>query len=333
MILIITNKEDVHPSPVIALLTARGAPFFRLNTEAQLTDYRFDWHADARGCDFRIECPMNGLAVRGSEITAVWERRPELPECLPFESTAEIDRHNREEASGFLQFLRYYLKDIPSIGSIVYDRVASSKMLQLQLAGQIGFAIPPTCFSNRKEEIVRFARGRSGLLLKPIENPSIWDEANGREYVFYARRVDTRTLADLPDAAFSQTVSFVQEYIDKAFELRVTVVGQQVFACKIDSQRQSDDTGKTDWRQGYDHGLKQDPFELPTEIAEKCLVYLERMHLNFGCFDLIVTPSGEYVFLECNPNGQWLWVEMAVGLPIAEAIADFLTRKKLLNDE
>lgn len=55
--------------------------------------------------------------------------------------------------------------------------------------------------------------------------------------------------------------------------------------------------------------------------------FFERMHLNFGCFDLIVTPDGEYVFLECNPNGQWLWVELATGLPIAEAIADFLTIK------
>ncbi len=326
MILIFTNKEDVHPSPVIGLLTARGVPFFRLNTEALLTDYLFDWHADARGCDFRIECPANGLAVRGSEITTLWERRPELPEFLPVASTAEIDKHNREEALGFLRFLRYYLKDIPSIGSIVYDRVASSKMLQLQLARQVGFAIPPTCFSNRKEDIVRFAGGRSRLLLKPVENSSIWDEANDREYVFYAQRVSAQTIAEFPDAAFSQTVSFVQEYVDKAFELRVTVVGEQVFACKIDSQRQNDDTGKIDWRQGYDYGLKQEPFELPEEIAAKCLAFLKHMRLNFGCFDLIVTPSGEYVFLECNPNGQWLWVELATGLPIAEAIADFLTQ-------
>ena len=48
------------------------------------------------------------------------------------------------------------------------------------------------------------------------------------------------------------------------------------------------------------------------------------MGLNFGCFDFIVTPSGEYVFLECNPNGQWLWVELETGLPISQAIAEFL---------
>lgn len=327
MILIITNKEDVHPSPVIDLLTARGVPFFRLNTEALLTDYIFDWQANADECDFRIECPLNGLTVRGSEITAIWERRPELPEQLSVTNTPEIDKHNREEATGFLQFLRFFLKDIPSIGSIVYDRVASSKMLQLKIAREIGFPIPPTCFSNRKEDIVRFADGREWLTLKSIENASIWDEENDREYVFYAQKVAVQALTDIPEQAFSQTVSFVQEYIDKAFELRITVVGEQVFACKIDSQRQSSNTGKIDWRQGYDYGLKQEAFELPEEVATKCRTFLKRMHLNFGCFDLIVTPGGEYVFLECNPNGQWLWVELATGLPIAAAVADFLQLK------
>ena len=43
-----------------------------------------------------------------------------------------------------------------------------------------------------------------------------------------------------------------------------------------------------------------------------------------GAFDFIVTPSGEYVFLECNPNGQWLWIEMETELKISEAIADAL---------
>ena len=38
------------------------------------------------------------------------------------------------------------------------------------------------------------------------------------------------------------------------------------------------------------------------------------------------TPSGEHVFLECNPNGQWLWIELATGMPISAAIADELTK-------
>lgn len=72
MILIITNKEDAHPTPVIERLSARGVPVFRLNTEALLTDYEFGWQVDAVGeITFRIRCRLNGLETTGREITAV----------------------------------------------------------------------------------------------------------------------------------------------------------------------------------------------------------------------------------------------------------------------
>jgi glutathione synthase/RimK-type ligase-like ATP-grasp enzyme len=121
-------------------------------------------------------------------------------------------------------------------------------------------------------------------------------------------------------------VSYVQNYVEKAFELRITVVGQEVFACKINSQLQDEDKGKTDWRQGYDYGLKHEPYDLPAEITSKCLLFLQRMELNFGCFDFIVTPGNQYLFLECNSNGQWLWIEQETGMRISGAIANFLIK-------
>lgn len=328
MILIITNKEDVHPTPVIEILNRRKVSVFRLNTEALLTDYEFSWWNDNRGCDFHIRCIQNRLEVRGSEITAVWDRRPETPKELPMKSSPQIDRHNLSEAFGFLVFLRYYLKDIPSIGSIANDRLASSKMLQYKVALQTGFKVPESCYSNRKGEIMKLAARHSYILLKSIENDDIWDEDNMKDYIFYAQKVPSETVAAAPDEAFSQTVTFVQNYVEKDFELRITVVGNKIFACKIDSQSLTDDTGKVDWRQGYDYGMEQQAYNLPEDIAAKCRKYLRMMGLNFGCFDFIVTPSNNYVFLECNPNGQWLWVELSTGLRISEAIADFLMNSR-----
>ena len=325
MILIITNKEDVHPTPVIERLTERGIPFFRLNTESLLTDYEFCWWNDSCGCDFHIRCIQNGLEVRGSGITAIWDRRLEQPKELPVKSTPEIDKHNLAEALGFLVFLRYYLKDISSIGSIAGDRPAASKMLQYRIAHQVGFSLPESRYSNRRRAIMGLAEKFPYLLLKPIESNDVWDEDNMQDYVFYSQKVPSGSLSDVPDEAFTQTVTFAQNYVEKDFELRVTVVGKKTFACRIDSQALTDETGKIDWRQGYEHGMKQTAFNLPEDIADKCLEYLRCLGLNFGCFDFIVTPSGEYVFLECNPNGQWLWVEDATGLKISEAIADFLS--------
>ena len=327
MVLIFTNKEDSHPNPVIEHLGRLGLPVFRFNTEALLTDYEFSWWADASGCDFIIRCKATGLSIRGSDITSIWDRRPKKPSELPLKSTEQIDRHNLDEALGFLRFIRYYLKDIPSLGSIVGDIPADSKMLQIKMAVEAGFHIPRTCFTNNKQDCMLHLNGIGDVVLKPIVSETVWDEVNDFQWNFFTQKTDIEDLSNAPDEAFSQTVSFAQEYVEKAFELRVTVVGDKLFACRIDSQAQDEDTGKIDWRQGYGHGIKWFRFDMPEDIAEKCIAFLKKMNLNFGCFDFIVTPSGEYVFLECNPNGQWLWVEIETGLPISEAIAEWLAEK------
>ena len=326
MILIITNKEDVHPTPVIQYLRQKNYPFFRLNTEALLTDYEFRWEClDGARPDFFIRNIVNGTSVRGCDVTAVWERRPEKVTCLKYENREEINRHNMAEANEFLSYLLYYVSDLFSIGHHLYDYKASSKMTQLKVAQELGMQVPATCFSNRKPDILSFASGYDSIVLKSIDNGCV-SLNDMDEYLFFTAKTTYTEIRDLPEEMFGQTVNFVQNYIEKDFELRITVVCDKVFACRIDSQDMSEDKGKIDWRQGYDYGLKHSKFALPERISDFCTEYLKRMNLNFGCFDFIVTPEGEYVFLECNPNGQWLWIEEETGMKISEAIADALIR-------
>lgn len=325
MILVFTNKEDAHPNPVFDKLREQGAPFFRLNTEDLLTDYTFSWWANASGCGFEIKNKLSGLILNGSEVTAVWDRRPEQPKSLPINNTDRIDEHNRREALGFLRFLRHYVEHIPSIGSIVGDRVASSKMVQYRAALDCGFIVPDTIYANSKSGVEAFAQKHQILCLKAIEGTDIWDEEKGVDYVFYTQTLSSENVKAIPEEAFIQTVNFVQEYVPKAYELRVTVVDTDVFAAKILSQGLPDDKGKIDWRQGYDNGLSFVECQLPEIIRQRCIAVVHALGLNFGCLDLIVRPDGEYVFLECNPNGQWLWVELATGMKISESIARFLS--------
>ena len=323
MILIFTNKEDVHPTPVIEILNKRGTPVFRFNTECLLTDYEFSWWNDSNCCDFIIKNVHSGLTIKGSEITSIWDRRPELPKELLIKSTEEVNKLNLNEAAGVLSFLRYYLKDVFSIGSIVNDRYASSKMLQIKIAQQVDFKVPSSCFSNNKQDLIGFASKHPELILKAIDGCSHVYE-NELEYIFYSKKIASDSLIAIPDDAFAQTVSFLQNYVEKAYEVRVTVVGRKVFACKIDSQVMQEDQGKIDWRQGYDYNIKHESIQLPKEIENKCIAFLKEMGLNFGAFDFIVTPENKYVFLECNPNGQWLWIELLTGQQISKAIADAL---------
>lgn len=331
MVLIFTNKQDSHPTNVIKHLVGWGVPVFRLNTECLLTDYEFRWWcSDTQPADFYIRNVKNGLEVYGHEITAIWDRRPQIPQELPIvHHERSINKYNREEAHAFLSFIRYYLRDVFSIGSIVEDRPGSSKMLQLSVAQQMGMSIPDTCFGNNKEAFKALSERHSALSLKPIGDANVYNAEE--EYVFFSQKASAEAVIQQPNDAFRQTVCFLQNYVEKKYELRVTVCCDDVVACKIDSQAQTDETGKIDWRQGYEHDLKHEIVVLPEHINTFCKEFLKRMHLNFGCFDFIVTPEDKYVFLECNPNGQWLWIELITGFDISQIIARNLSRYEKKN--
>lgn len=324
MILLITNKEDMHPNAVTEHLRQLSHPIFRLNTDSLLTDYEFCWRCEDGKIDFYIKNIKNGKEVLGKDIHAVWERRPVAPTEIPISGSTDVNEHNLDEAGGFLNDLRYFLSDRYCIGHALFDRHSEAKIWQAKVASDLGMKVPDTVISNRKEPFVKLAKKHSEMSVKPIDSSSVFLKEEQIEKVFYVRKIGHSRIENAADEEFSQTVTFIQAYIPKLYELRVTVVHDRIFACKIDSQQQEDDKGKVDWRQGYDFGLKLETINLPIEIQQFCLAYLKRMHLNFGCFDFIVTPDEEYIFLECNPNGQWYWIEIMTKVPISKAISEVL---------
>jgi glutathione synthase/RimK-type ligase-like ATP-grasp enzyme len=102
----------------------------------------------------------------------------------------------------------------------------------------------------------------------------------------------------------------------------VTVVGQKTFVVAIHSQ----DTEETqiDWRKGSNISLEHTVIDLPDDVRSRCISLVERLGLRFGAIDLIRDRSGDFWFLEINPNGQWAWIERRTGLPITAAIVDEL---------
>ena len=114
----------------------------------------------------------------------------------------------------------------------------------------------------------------------------------------------------------------LQRYVKKRLEIRVTVVGTDVFAAEIHSQTSK--RTEVDWRR-YNHSIT--PYlihALPEHVAQCCLALVDAMGLHFGAIDLILTPDDRYVFLEINPNGQYGWIEYLTGLPITQRLARLL---------
>jgi glutathione synthase/RimK-type ligase-like ATP-grasp enzyme len=113
------------------------------------------------------------------------------------------------------------------------------------------------------------------------------------------------------------------EELEKALELRVTIVGERVFAASVDSSRM--ERSKTDWRrEGFALIDAWKPYTLQAEVEKALLALMDGFALNYGAIDVIVTPEGKHVFLEVNPAGEFFWLERENGLAISEAIADVM---------
>jgi hypothetical protein len=100
-------------------------------------------------------------------------------------------------------------------------------------------------------------------------------------------------------------------------------MGRHVVAVRLDSQRVNE--AAADWRAVSPKALDIVPVALPPEVENKCFDVLERLGLVFGCFDFIVSSTGEYVFLEVNQMGQFLWIEESnPEVRLLQAFCDFL---------
>jgi glutathione synthase/RimK-type ligase-like ATP-grasp enzyme len=180
---------------------------------------------------------------------------------------------------------------------------ANLKTRQLQVAALAGFAIPTTLCSNDPSAIRAFLKRQNGEAIYKAFYPASWETDDGVAVLFSS----TIHEDDLPDPLLLQAVPGIfQAVIPKAYELRVTVMGRRIFAVRLDSQ--TIPGASLDWRAASEP-VPLEAVELPGTIYEACIRTLEDLGLVFGCFDLIVTPDGEYVFLEVNEMGAFLWIE------------------------
>ncbi|MFI8370948.1 hypothetical protein [Streptomyces sp. NPDC085466] len=196
---------------------------------------------------------------------------------------------------------------------------AEFKPAQLRLAAQLGLTIPPTLVTNDVEDARKFAAEHGHVIYKPFRGLPAGED--GHAGAIWAQRVD----ADTFDDSLTVMPHLFQAEVPKTGDVRLTVVGEQVFASRIEAPG-----GVLDWRRGDWNDLVHTPVEVPGLVKALLHSYLSGLDLVFGCFDFALTgPAAEaasWVFIECNPNGQWGWLPDAPA--ITTAFADILTRKE-----
>ncbi len=318
-VLIVTHSSDNQCVEMVTRsLEARGARAYRLDTDLFPTEVRLTVTEGEGVSPGEVAGPSGRLPL--GEVTAVWWRRTSVGRALPSDLEAQMRRACVEESSRTLQGA------LAASGAFTVDPVpvirrAENKPLQLRVARSLGLDVPRTVTTNDPERVRAFAAScPSGMVTKMMASFAIYD-ADGREQVVFTNAVSAQDLDDL-DGLSLCPMTF-QERVEKARELRVTVVGDRVFAASIDSQRMP--RARDDWRkEGAAMVGDWQPCELPRDVELRLLRYMDHFGLNYGAADFIVTPEGRHVFLEVNPAGEWFWLQLAPGLPIADAMADVL---------
>ena len=325
MILLVTSKDDLTTDYLILRLASREIPFFRFNTEDVLKQYQVRLNVFHDCSSFTIADTARNAEVRSDEITGAYFRKPRPPITLLNNSNPVADRFNAQEVREMLRSTwrllpkKRWLNDPEALWS------ASNKIKQLDLAAKVGFSVPATLVSTDPSEVFKFiSKHDHDVIGKAVKNGFVQHDLTQTVIFTTALRAD-----DIQELCDSPTVlpMIVQPRLRKEVDLRITIVGDQLFPVALDSQSHEDTS--TDWRTWEvtnDVDLRHSVFDLPKTVERNCIELNRRLGLRFSCVDMVLSPEGDFTFLEVNPNGQWAWIEQKLDVPIRDRIIDELTK-------
>ena len=316
-VLLLTHSADHFTVDRVAeALSRRRVRTFRLDTDRFPQQVRLSSRLDVGELYYTVEDFGQSLLLE--EVQAVWMRKiwmPKLSEHLQPQFREACTRESMAALEGFLDGLGAvrWVDSLPKI------RQAGNKLYQLRVARSVGLQIPRTLVTNDSKQVQAFFQELEGAMItKLLTSLSFSMEGSGP--FIYTSRVREEDLLSAESLCHSPMV--FQEHIPKKHELRVAFVNGACFVGALNSTQSQ--AGQVDWRLASPQELNWEPEVLPDEITYRLKALMAELGLIYGAIDLILTPDGEYVFLEVNPSGEWGMLERDLHYPISEAIAQAL---------
>ena len=304
---IFTLERDIHALAIQKELTAFPNIACRIvETDRVCGGGGLTWASDSFP---GIECAVSttsGKRLELREVDVIWWRRIGVQQ-VPGYLTDEVQRDivNNDCRDALLGLAVNEFKGVWVNDPFATQR-AENKLIQLKAAGRAGFRVPRTIVSQDPCTIRSFC--------KMCDNAVVIKTVRGtRMYPLLSVRLTDEML--VRDDVLEMCPAIYQEYVPGVRHIRAQCFGDQIYATAIDSQA-------LDWRANLDV-----PFEivkLDGSVEERMRDVLKRLGLRMGVFDFKIGPDGEPVWLEVNPQGQFLFVEGLSGLPLIRAFANFI---------
>lgn len=308
-VLVVTALYDPTADVVITELHDRGVPVVRLDSGDFPGSLSVEAEITAHGIQGTISTPSRTADL--ASIRSLYYRRP---------SGFAFPHLDEQDARFAVTQARYGVGGVlASLPGCLYvnhpHRIGDAEFKPAGLAAAVaaGFDVPPTLITSSPDATWAFIKRHMPVIYKPLHNPVYL--VDGASSVVKVAEVP----ADEVDDDVAGTAHLFQQRVPKTGDIRVTVIGDRVFCVRIDSDL-------LDWRTDYSR-LTYTVVQPPPGIEQALRSYLRHFGLVFGAFDFAVDREQRWWFLECNPSGQWYWLESETGLPMRAALADLLLER------
>jgi hypothetical protein len=249
----------------------------------------------------------SGEKVAIDALNLIWWRRvkhlPQIPPDISDSSFIQLITNDSRAA-----LLGALLNEFTGVwvSKPFATRRAENKLIQLRTAEAAGFRVPRTLVSADPAEILRFCETLSNrVIVKAVSGTRVKSPLT--------TPLDPAVLEKVESLRLCPTI--FQEHVRGSDHVRAHVFGDVVHAALIRSSH-------VDWR--VDSASSVMPIQLDEEVETRLRTVVALLGLRMGVIDLKFEDSGELIWLEINPQGQFLFIEGLCGMPLSEAFSMFL---------
>ena len=324
-VLIVSQDGDDSTSIVIKWVLRLGGKVFRTGNQNNISAIEIE----NVNKEFDIIFTVNKInEIKLSQIKSFWYRKSELNLLSDFKLALSNDYQEisdeyynyliNEELKALRDFVIFSLERKKFLGNIKAEN--GNKLISFEIARQVGFKTPNYFISSSSEKLKAYSSNKQAII-KPIQDGFRFHIDKLLYKNYYCNKIDNELFQNLESEIFP---SCIQDYINKKIEIRTFYLNGKTYSMAIFSQENLET--QVDFRNySLDKPNRNVPFILPKDIDRKIDLFMNKIGLNTGSIDLILTHENEYYFLEVNPTGQYGMIEQSCFYGLDKKIADFLT--------
>lgn len=306
-VLIIAPADDLHAKAVQHWVHREGGEAFILDfarypAEIDLSSFsHIPPESEVRWGSHRYQCAdLSGLWLRRYRAA-----RREVPQQTGGGSHPFAGRERIAAFEGWVELAE--AAGVHVVNRPDRERRAANKLALPRACAALGIPTPQTLSTNSPDVAAAFVRHTE------IRGAGVVYKAHTATDVLIPTRRWTRADRDALGMLRNAPVMF-QEYLPGP-NLRVTVIRDEVFIAEVRSELPNTEC---DWRQEvFNETVPMQNEAVQQQAKAICRYY----GLAYCALDFRGDSRGNFCLIDVNPGGQFLFVEIRTGYPIARAVA------------